>query len=138
MTCLEDPALRASDLSPAAQQALHDALLRRSLGAFIARAFETVSPGDEFAPNWHLDAMTHLLARVAKGECRRAIITVPPRNLKSISASVGLVAWMLGRDPTARIICVSYSDDLARKHANDTRAVMDSAWYKRAFPETRI
>jgi predicted phage terminase large subunit-like protein len=128
----------AGSLSPAGQRALHDELLRRSLGVFTARAFETVSPGDDFARNWHLDAMLHALTRVGDGECRRLIITVPPRNLKSISASVAFVAWMLGRDPTRRFICVSYSEDLARKHANDTRAVLTSPWYNRAFPHTRI
>ena len=33
---------------------------------------------------------------------------------------------------------MSYSNDLAVKHANDFRAVMSSAWYRRAFPKTRV
>jgi predicted phage terminase large subunit-like protein len=41
-------------------------------------------------------------------------------------------------DPTMRIICVSYSNDLTVKHANDFRAVMNSAWYRRVFPNTKI
>ena len=45
---------------------------------------------------------------------------------------------MLGHDPTRRIICVSYSEGLARKHANDFRAVMRSPLYQRLFPGTRI
>jgi predicted phage terminase large subunit-like protein len=32
----------------------------------------------------------------------------------------------------------SYSQDLARQHSNLTRTVMESAWYKRDFPRTRI
>jgi predicted phage terminase large subunit-like protein len=51
---------------------------------------------------------------------------------------VALPAYMLGRDPTKRIICVSYSQELAVKHANDCRTVMNSEWYRRAFPRTRI
>jgi hypothetical protein len=50
--------------------------------------------------------------------------TLPPRYLKSICASVAFPAWVLGQDPTRRLICVSYSQDLARKHALDTRTVM--------------
>ena len=125
-------------LSPAGQRALYDAVLYRSLPHFIEQAFTTVSPGDAFTGNWHLDAISHALTRVAKGECRRLIITVPPRGLKSISASVAFVAWVLGRDPTKRLICVSYSEDLARKHANDTRAVLSAPWFQRAFPDCRI
>jgi predicted phage terminase large subunit-like protein len=37
-----------------------------------------------------------------------------------------------------RVICVSYSEGLARKHANDCRAIMRSALYLRLFPRTRI
>jgi hypothetical protein len=113
-------------------------VLRRSLPQFVERAFTTVSPGDDFVANWHLDAITHALTRVERGECRRLIITVPPRGSKSISTSVAFVAWLLGRDPTRRIICVSYSEDLARKHANDTRAVLAAPWFQRAFPDCRI
>ena len=47
-------------------------------------------------------------------------------------------AFVLGHDPTRRIICVSYAEGLARKHANDFRAVMRSPLYQRLFPGTRI
>jgi predicted phage terminase large subunit-like protein len=66
------------------------------------------------------------------------IINLPPRSLKSIAASVALPAWLLGRDPSRRIIAVSYSDELARKHARDARTVLEAAWYRRAFPATRV
>ncbi len=45
---------------------------------------------------------------------------------------------MLGHDPTSRIICASYSGDLAGKLANDCRAVMKAPWYKEVFPGTRL
>ena len=75
---------------------------------------------------------------MAAGEIKRLIILMPPRNLKSICASVALPAWLLGRDPTRQIICVSYSADLAAKHARDCRAVMMAPWYQSVFPSTRI
>ena len=73
-----------------------------------------------------------------RGEVRRLIITVPPRSLKSICASVAFPAFVLGQDPTRRIICVSYSEALSRKHANDSRALVRSGLYRRVFPGTRI
>jgi predicted phage terminase large subunit-like protein len=45
---------------------------------------------------------------------------------------------VLGHDPTKRIVCASYSQDLSAKHARDFRAVVDSAWYRRLFPQARI
>jgi predicted phage terminase large subunit-like protein len=127
-----------SQKKPANDQAVLDAILRSNLAAFIQKTFVTVSPGDAFAGNWHIEAMAHELNKVMRNENRHLIITIPPRHLKSICTSVALPAYMLGHDPTKRIICVSYSQELAVKHANDCRIVMNSEWYRRAFPRTRI
>lgn len=113
-------------------------LLRSDLGFFLERVFATVSPADRFLPNWHIDAIVHHLGLVISGKIKRLIITIPPRYLKSIAASVALPAFVLGRDPTAQIVNVSYAQDLATKHAHDTRVVMLEPWYRRAFPLTRI
>ncbi len=114
------------------------ALLRQDLVSFIQKVFVTVSPGDEYQPNWHIDAIAWRLQQCLDGEIKRLIITVPPRSLKSICASVAFPAWALGHDPTSRIICASYSGELARKHALDFRAVMKAPWYKGTFPGTRL
>ena len=63
---------------------------------------------------------------------------MPPRSLKSITASVAFPAFVLGHNPTRRIICVSYSGGLATKLANDFRAVIEARWYRGAFPGARI
>ena len=82
--------------------------------------------------------MTYNAQLVMDGKIKRLITTVPPRHLKSIIYSVALPAFLLGQDPTKRIICVSYSNDLTVKHAIDFRAVMSSPWYRRVFPNTMI
>src|SRR4051812_46829294 len=124
-------------LRPAAQRALVDELIRRDLFRFTCRTFETVVPGETLNRNWHIQAMAHALSQVHSGNTKRLIITVPPRYLKSISASVAFPAFVLGHDPTRRIVCVSYSQELAIKHANDCRAILRSDWYRRIFPEAR-
>ncbi len=63
---------------------------------------------------------------------------MPPRSLKSLAASVAYPAFVLGHDPTKRIICVSYSGDLTKKHSNDFRAVLEASWYRHLFPNTNI
>lgn len=120
------------------RQNLIDAISRVDLYSFVQRIFPVVSPGSPFLPNWHVEAITYALTRVMLGEIKRLIITVPPRSLKSICASVAFPAFVLGHDPTRRIIEVSYAEGLARKHANDFRAVMRSPLYRRLFPATRI
>jgi predicted phage terminase large subunit-like protein len=119
-------------------QRLLAALLRTSLYSFARKAFATVSPGEPFFANWHLEALCHHLELVRLGQIRRLKIEVPPRSLKSVCASVAFPAFVLGHDPAAKIISVSYSSDLAAKHAGDCRAVMQSRWYRGLFPDTRL
>src|SRR5882724_501540 len=106
------------------------AALRSDPSLFIRRAFHTVSPGDEYKHNWHVDAIAYYLMLAMLGDIKRLIITMPPRFMKSISASVAFVAWLLGRDPTARVICASYALELAMRLSMDTRRVMDADWYQ--------
>jgi predicted phage terminase large subunit-like protein len=115
-----------------------NAVLRAELYSFVRKTFGTVSPGDCFLANWHIRAICYELEKVMRGETKRLIITMPPRYLKSICASVAFPAWVLGHDPTQKIICVSYAQELAVKHANDCRAVMTSPWYDRVFPATKV
>jgi predicted phage terminase large subunit-like protein len=115
-----------------------EAVLRNDFRAFVRKTFMTLCPGQTYERGWHLEAICWQLERVRRGEIRRLIINMPPRSLKSIAASVAFPAFLLGRDPSRRIICVSYSGDLAKKHSNDFRAIIQSQWYRSIFPQTRI
>jgi predicted phage terminase large subunit-like protein len=114
------------------------ALLRSDFYAFTQKVFETVVPGATFSRNWSTEAVTHALEKVERGETTRLIVNIPPRHLKSICASIALPAFLLGHDPTRKVICVSYSDELAVKFSNDCRAVMQADWYKRTFARAQI
>ena len=114
------------------------ALLAKNLTSFTEFAFGVVRPGVAFKPNWHLEAVTEKLSQVACGEVRRLIITLPPRTLKSLCASVALPAWFLGHNPWERVVVVSYSDFLARTHANDFRLLVNDPIYQAAFPAMRL
>ena len=111
---------------------------QEDLASLVEKVFATVTPGETFRPNWHIEAIAWHLEKCARREITRLIINVPPRSGKSICASVAFPALVLGRDPGAKIICVSYGEDLAAKHSRDTRTVMESKWYRRAFPGTRL
>lgn len=117
---------------------LLEAILRNDYLSFTRKVFHTLCPGQTFVPDWYLTAIAYQLERVRRGEVRRLVINLPPRSLKSIMVSVAFPAFLLGHDPTRRIICASYSSDLAGKLSNDFRAVLNSAWYRSLFPATRI
>jgi predicted phage terminase large subunit-like protein len=126
----------ASDI--ALQRRLLDSRSRDSFAFFIRRTFQTVVPGQTYQDNWHIQAIAWHLEQCATGGITRLIITVPPRYLKSICGSVAFPAWVLGQQPSRRIICASYSESLARKHSRDCRTVMQETWYRRIFPGTRL
>ena len=109
-------------------------LLRYDFAAFVERSFSELNPQTPFAPNWHIERIAAALEECRQGRCRRLIINLPPRALKSLLASVAFPAWLLGHEPSAQIINVSYGQDLADKFARDTRQVMQSDWYHTLFP----
>ena len=113
------------------------ALLRIDLQSFVWKSFLTILPGTTYLPNWHVGAITHQLLRVQAGEISRLLINQPPRSLKSITVSVAYVAWLLGHDPTRRIIVVSYSNELAAELHRQFRMVVDAPWYRALFPAMR-
>src|SRR6516225_724882 len=121
------------DLSPRE----YDVILRSDLGWFAERCFSELNPQAPFLPNWHIKVIAAKLMAVREGKIRRLIINLPPRHLKSLLASIAFPAWCLGHDPSAKILCVSYAQDLADKHARDCRSIMMGGWYQRIFP-TRL
>lgn len=111
-------------------------MLARHFGVFSAKVFKTVSPATPYLPNWHMDAIAEYLIACERREIRRLIINIPPRYLKSLTVNVAWPAYLLGKNPAARIISASYAQSLAIKHAIDTRLVMSAPWYKDVFPAT--
>ena len=70
--------------------------VRNDFYAFVEKAFQAVSPGQTFRPNWHLEAICYRLSVWTRGD-QALIILMPPRNFKSICASVAFPAWLLAR-----------------------------------------
>lgn len=110
------------------------AAVRRHLYYFVRKSFGTLNQGKAFAPTWSVEAMCRDLEKTAAGETPRHLTTAPPRGLKSMCASVCLPAWLLGHDPSKRIIVASYGQDLAAKHARDFRTLIHAPWYRHYFP----
>src|SRR6266508_341126 len=114
------------------------ATLRADFASWVRKCATLLSPGQVFASNWHHLAMAHALEEVRLGRSRRLIMNIPPRSLKSITASVAFPAYVLGHNPSARLVCVSYSNDLTAKLSNDFRAIVTHPFYRALFPHMRI
>jgi predicted phage terminase large subunit-like protein len=112
--------------------------LRNDLMSFIQRSFLELNPQTKFAASPHIEVMASRLEGCHKGSIKRLVVNLPPRSLKSHAVSVAFPAWLLGHNPAAQIICASYGQDLADKHARDCRTLMASAFYRNLFPRTQL
>lgn len=122
--------------------------IRAKLGELIAAREEltvTAQARDSFMtytnyvwPNFihgaHHKKMAAAFERVARGECKRLIINMPPRHTKSEFASYLLPAWFLGKFPDKKVIQTSHTAELAVGFGRKVRNLVDSDVYKDIFP----
>lgn len=120
------------------KQQAYFAAVRSDFGIFLRQAFTTLYPNKSFEDNWHIEAIVHGLERNLSGEATRLIINLPPRHLKSFLVSVAWPAFLLTVDPSLKIFCVSYSDELAKTIARDFRRLVEADWYRMTFPHVRL
>lgn len=119
---------------PKATKAHAHALYRERFAAFVRKAFAILYPNREFVDNWHISAISYELERVAAGECRRLMINIPPRFLKSLITSVFWPVWLLGHEPGQSILVVSHSLDLSKNLSNLTRQLLAQKEIQAIFP----
>ncbi|WP_085809905.1 phage terminase large subunit [Sphingomonas sp. TZW2008] len=111
---------------------------RKSLIDYMQLIFSEAVPSGEFLPANHTKLLARTFERVASGEVKRLLVAIPPRFGKSFAGSVALPTWLLGRDPSLKIICASYGDELSRDFAVQSRKIMQSPLYRALFPKTQI
>ena len=113
--------------------------LRKVFYFFVMKVFEACHNGTKMLENWHIKCLAHYLemAVTVQGE-NRLIVAMPPRSLKSMCASVALPLWILMRDPSKEIICVSYNDDLAKFFGAKRRMILESLWYRALCPGLKL
>lgn len=126
---------RAAPATPQEQSAV---LMRGFLVAFLPWIFRILHPGDRvLILDWYLLAMAQAFQKTAIGKSRRLVINVPPRHLKSITATA-YVAWMLGRTPSLKIMIATYGDKLGRDHLDRLQIIMAHPFYRQLFPGVRL
>jgi predicted phage terminase large subunit-like protein len=91
-----------------------------------------------FISGAHHKRMAEAFERVAKGECKRLIINMPPRHTKSEFASYLLPAWFLGKFPHKKVIQSSNTGELAVGFGRKVRNLVDSEVYNELFPNLAL
>jgi len=101
---------------------------RDSFMAFVKKVWPSFVEGS------HHKRMAKAFERVARGECKRLIINMPPRHTKSEFASYLLPAWFLGNFPEKKVIQTSHTAELAVGFGRKVRNLVDQDVYTEIFP----
>ena len=85
----------------------------------------------------YIEYLCYELGQVPRGRNRRLIVSLPPRHLKTFTCSVCLPAYILGRQPEAKVLVITYGENLAAGIAHGIRTLLRTPWFKAAF-STRL
>jgi predicted phage terminase large subunit-like protein len=91
----------------------------------------------EFIAGEHHRLIAGKLERIASGELKRLIVNMPPRHTKSEFASYLFPAWMMGRNPSMKIIQATHTTELAVSFGRKVKNLLDRDDYKDIF-EVRL
>jgi len=100
--------------------------------AFVKEVWPTFIGGKHHA------IMAEAFERVARGECKRLIVNMPPRHTKSEFASYLLPAWFLGQFPHKKVIQTSHTAELAVGFGRKVRNLVDQENYHDIFPDLTL
>jgi len=112
-------------------------LVQTEFLAFAMKAFATLNKGRRLGNDKYLKLLAQTLTHAAAGETKRLVVSMPPRHGKTFMGSICLSAWILAHDASAKILVLSYGQDLADKIAYAIRAILQSDWFEEAF-RTRL
>lgn len=105
---------------------------------FCRAAWSMLHPGAAFPDTIYLLALIHELEQLVTGDRRRLVVNLPPRHGKSEFGTCMLAAWILGRDPAAKVFVVSYGLALSENLTGKIRSIIANPHYQRMFPDTRL
>lgn len=109
-------------------------LLLSDLVEFCKYFFERM--GDKFIVNHHHEAIRDVLRDVEIGKHKNVLINMPPRYGKSQMAVICHVAQAIAKNPKAKFIHLSYSDELALENSSKARELIRSDEYQELWPIT--
>jgi predicted phage terminase large subunit-like protein len=91
-----------------------------------------------FIEGAHHKIYAEKLQAVAEGRLKRLIINMPPRHTKSEFASYLFPAWLMGRDPTKKIIQATHTAELAVGFGRKVKGLIESEEFKEVFPDVKL
>jgi predicted phage terminase large subunit-like protein len=101
---------------------------------FFTRYYFKQREGAKFLVNWHHEWLADELEKVLTGETENLAINVPPGSSKTEMVVVNFIARGIAKNPRARFLHLSYSDDLALLNSAKARDIVTSDEYQALYP----
>jgi hypothetical protein len=92
----------------------------------------------DYQTNWHHAVLCDYLQKFAEGKIKKLLVTMPPQHGKSELTSRRMPAYLLGKNPTLKVIGCSYSGDLSKAFNRDVQRIIDNEDYAELFPSTTL
>jgi predicted phage terminase large subunit-like protein len=110
---------------------------RSSVGHFFEYLYPLLHPKRPIEMDWYIHAMSEAIMSLSRGETTRLIINAPPRSSKTNLCTIFNIGFILGKDPSAEIMLLTYGEELIRDIASKVHDLMRHAAYMHLFPHTR-
>ena len=117
---------------------VQEAVCETSLAEFVRKAWPLIEPDKPLLWNWHIDLLCEYLEAVTAGECKRLIVNIPPRSIKSTLITIMWPCWEWTTRPEQRYLFASYASELSTEHSLKRRMILESEWYTRAWPKAKL
>lgn len=121
---------------PLAQNKLKGHILKRKMlrSQTEFSKFFFKARGEAFVPGDHHKQIDEALRKVESGEIKNLLITLPPRFGKTQFCVIDWMARCIAKNPRAKFIHLSYSDELALDNSAKCRETVGSADYQQFWP----
>lgn len=105
---------------------------------FFVRYFFKLHSGNKFVVNWHHQEIANCLGKCTTHEVKRLILNLPPRYSKTLLCVQMAVAWWIAKNPRAKFIHLSYSDELAFDNSSAIKELILSDEYQALWPHIKL
>jgi hypothetical protein len=90
----------------------------------------------DYSMQWFHKALCDKLDQFERGDIKKMLVFMPPQHGKSELTTRRFPSYLLGKDPTRKIVVGSYSATLASSFNRDIQRIIDNEEYSELFPET--
>jgi len=115
---------------------LEDKLAREAAHEDLIAFCKYMNP--DYKVGLHHRVLADSLMALEQGVKDRACVNMPPRHGKSQLVSIYFPAWLIGRNPTKKVMMVSHTTDLAVDFGRKVRNLIGDSRFQDIFPDITL